>query len=72
MTDAPTLSAYLGDNLYADFPSDVGLVRIWAMVDGQTSIPLYMSPDSLAALFNYAAHCYSAAAGVMYDKSSYH
>jgi hypothetical protein len=62
--NVPLFSAYLGDNLYADFPRDLGLIRVWAMADGQESLPLYLSPDSLAALLNYAAHCYAATVGV--------
>lgn len=69
MTDAPTFSAYLGDNLYADFPRDLGLIRVWAMADGQASVPLYLSPESLAALLNYAARCYAGDIGVPHAQS---
>jgi hypothetical protein len=72
MTDSPTFSAYLGDNLYADFPGDLGLIRVWAMADGQESLPLYLSPESLAALMNYAARCYAAAFGVIDDQQTHH
>ena len=68
----PPPSIYLGDNLYADFPGDLGLIRMWAMADGQESLPLYLSPESLAALMNYAARCYAAALGVMNDTTTCH
>ena len=69
----PPFSAYLGDNLYADFPGDLGLIRLWAMADGQESLPLYISPESLTALLNYAAQCYAAAAGVkLSDQQTHH
>jgi hypothetical protein len=56
--DAPPPSVYLGDGLYADFPHGVGLIRIWANVNGQHSAPMWMGPDTLGQLLNYAAQCY--------------
>lgn len=67
----PPPSTYLGDSLYADFPGDLGLIRIWARAEGQESLPLYLSPESLAALLQYAANCYAASTGAM-DDSTYH
>jgi hypothetical protein len=57
MTAMPHAS-YLGDSLYADYDSSMGLVRVWASNGSQESISLHFSPVVLGALLAYATTCY--------------
>ena len=57
---SPPPSSYLGDSLYADYDSGMGLVRVWASNGSQQSLPLYFSPEVLGSLLSYAARCYEA------------
>jgi hypothetical protein len=59
----PPPSMYLGDSLYVDFSQAHGLVRIWASTGSEHSHPLYLSPEVIGGILNYAARCYAPVTG---------
>jgi hypothetical protein len=56
--EIPPPATYLGESLYADWDSQVGMLRVWASDGSNHSLPMYFSPDTLSTLLQYAVSCY--------------